>query len=599
MDRPRSTITLVLFLGALVWSCSDGAPVDDVGDLAFPLVEPGSDEELGMIAFVNAKETTAALLDDDVALDRRAAANIIARRDGPDGIFGTSDDEPFTSVSDLDTVAWVGPTALERILAFARDNGWIGQGAVSREAAILALVNAPETTVAVLDDEVPLDKRAASNIIQHRDGPDGAYGTADDQPFKTLAELDAIPYVGKSALDKLASYALANGYGQSREVPDAGCAIISEVVEGSGNYNKAVEITNCGDAPLALDSVGLCLVRNDDTSCTVTAGVGQGSLAPGATWVVCRSRRTAPSDPFPGLVAACDHEIGTVASFNGDDRLVLFSDRDQDGALGDEPLHDVFGDIATRPSTTIWSDAAFRRCDLTPHTSGPFDVETFIRTELGQASLYDHLGVAPTQSCGEVPPASAGDDCLDHEACEEGLRCYGRPSDGSTPFGKCVDPTPVPGQGAHCDRYTQCSEGLICAGWTLWGEGTCVPSWMAARFEAAGPHAIADPPSGGIASSVVVYGLASVPVDLEVVVNIDHPRPTDLRVTLIDPNGAQAVLWDRSAELETWSRSFVTSGGISRDDQVNGRWQLRFEDLVAGQTGSLVRWKLFVVSRFD
>jgi subtilisin-like proprotein convertase family protein len=97
-----------------------------------------------------------------------------------------------------------------------------------------------------------------------------------------------------------------------------------------------------------------------------------------------------------------------------------------------------------------------------------------------------------------------------------------------------------------------------------------------------------------------VYGLASVPVDIEVVARIDHPRRTDLRVTLIDPNGAEAVLWDRTTELAEWNRSFVTSGGISRDDQVNGRWSLRVEDLVAGGgEGTLVSWSLFIVSRWD
>ncbi len=230
--------------------------------------------------------------------------------------------------------------------------------------------------------------------------------------------------------------------------------------------------------------------------------------------------------------------------------------------------------------------------------SGPFDVSQYFIT--APASHYDNLGVPPTNDCGVGHLGGEGDDCLDHAHCGDGLRCYGVPHDGSGHYGKCIDTTPIPGEGASCDQWTPCADGLICAGWTLWGEGTCNPQWMAQRFEFESSLAIHDVPAGGIAPWVVVYGLASVPVDIEVVVHIDHPRPQDLRVTLVDPNGDSAVLWDRSPELAEWNRSFVTTGGISRDDEVNGRWHLRVEDMVAGGgEGTFLSWSLFVVSRWD
>ncbi|MCA9622102.1 MAG: hypothetical protein KC731_23925, partial [Myxococcales bacterium] len=63
-----------------------------------------------------------------------------------------------------------------------------------------------------LDDEVGLDKRAAENIIAHRDGADALPETSDDDLFESIAELDAVPYVGDTALALLAAYAVANGY---------------------------------------------------------------------------------------------------------------------------------------------------------------------------------------------------------------------------------------------------------------------------------------------------------------------------------------------------------------------------------------------------
>jgi DNA uptake protein ComE-like DNA-binding protein len=77
-------------------------------------------------------------------------------------------------------------------------------------ARVLAFVNYPGTDVAVLDEQVGLDSRAAQNIVTRRDGADGVTPSADDVPFATLADLDAISYVGDAALQKLQAYSLAN-----------------------------------------------------------------------------------------------------------------------------------------------------------------------------------------------------------------------------------------------------------------------------------------------------------------------------------------------------------------------------------------------------
>ena len=75
---------------------------------------------------------------------------------------------------------------------------------------ILDFVNYPTTTEAVLDGNVRLDVRAAKAIIAKRNGVDGTYPSNDDVPFATLAQLDAISYVGDSAFTKLDAYARMN-----------------------------------------------------------------------------------------------------------------------------------------------------------------------------------------------------------------------------------------------------------------------------------------------------------------------------------------------------------------------------------------------------
>ncbi len=91
--------------------------------------------------------------------------------------------------------------------SLAKDDG--SPFSPAERAGALALVNTAATSV--LDEDVPLDVRAAEGIVAHRDGSDGLHGTADDNAFDDLAELDAIPYVGPKALERLVAYADALG----------------------------------------------------------------------------------------------------------------------------------------------------------------------------------------------------------------------------------------------------------------------------------------------------------------------------------------------------------------------------------------------------
>ncbi len=91
---------------------------------------------------------------------------------------------------------------------------------VSDAHLVLELVNYPGTDLVLLDEIIDLDVRAARGIIAHRDGVDGIAPSLDDRPFQTIAELDAISYVGDSAFTKLHAYAVTH------PVPSA------EIVEG-------------------------------------------------------------------------------------------------------------------------------------------------------------------------------------------------------------------------------------------------------------------------------------------------------------------------------------------------------------------------------
>lgn len=81
--------------------------------------------------------------------------------------------------------------------------------------SVLALVNARSTTREVLTAEGGLTAPTAAAIVARRDGADATPGTADDDLYDTLAELDAVRGVGPATLNRLLALAKKKGFGAS------------------------------------------------------------------------------------------------------------------------------------------------------------------------------------------------------------------------------------------------------------------------------------------------------------------------------------------------------------------------------------------------
>ncbi|MCP4503203.1 MAG: hypothetical protein GY822_24975 [Deltaproteobacteria bacterium] len=81
------------------------------------------------------------------------------------------------------------------------------------EQAVLDFLNDDATTFEILDIDVNLDARAARYLIEAKAGEDGEKGSVDDVAFTSIAQVDAVKYVGNAALQSLADFALAHGYG--------------------------------------------------------------------------------------------------------------------------------------------------------------------------------------------------------------------------------------------------------------------------------------------------------------------------------------------------------------------------------------------------
>lgn len=192
---------LLLAVGCGPFEPMQGPALQELGERALVADSP---EANGVLAFLNDRGTSVDVLDHDVALDARAAHNLITHRDGPDGIYGTSDDDLFDDIHEVDAVRWVGKATIARLADYAQAAGWIvteglggtydGVHFTDQEAeATLALANEAESDW--LDDTLGLDRRAVAGIV-------------DARPLSGLDALAAVPWVGESALRRLRAAAL-------------------------------------------------------------------------------------------------------------------------------------------------------------------------------------------------------------------------------------------------------------------------------------------------------------------------------------------------------------------------------------------------------
>lgn len=159
-----------------------------------------------LVVFLNDVTTTEEKLDNEVKLISTAARNLIAHRNGADGVHGTTDDNPFDDEAEVDSVKYVGASTIQAIRDWIAANNWQPPVPLDKDSRLLAFINHPTTTVEVLYAQAGLSSRAAGNIISHRDGPDLQPGTDDDDRFETIKELDDIAYVGAKSMELLYTF---------------------------------------------------------------------------------------------------------------------------------------------------------------------------------------------------------------------------------------------------------------------------------------------------------------------------------------------------------------------------------------------------------
>ncbi len=247
--------------------------------------------------------------------------------------------------------------------------------------------------------------------------------------------------------------------------------------------------------------------------------------------------------------------------------------------------------------------------------AGDTSVGAFFRT--GTTQMVAEIGdgdISPPGTFGtgcDVPMGPGGNLCSTNDDCATGFRCTGTIDDENasmSPLGLCID-TDVPSSFDSCSSLRDCDQGY-CAGLIAFdGDGMCSPPWMFAERSAT--ETLQVPDAGSARSDVLIYGQATVPVDLMLTLDLFHDVDTqNLTVELLIPGPSDGTD-DERPRITVWptagvSTAHPTGGRVSLpvrafgDESINGAWTVIVTDDTAdGASGGVFGWELAFSSRFD
>jgi DNA uptake protein ComE-like DNA-binding protein len=240
-----ATTLLLAALGMGATGCLvDAQESEDVSASTMGLT---SEETAILLAFVNDPATTVGVLDVDVDLDSRAANNIVAHRDGLDGVAGSADDDLFGTIYELDGVPYVGETALQNIRDYALAHApppppEVVEGIAFTSEQVAAVIwGVNKATLAELDYDAALERRAAENLFAGK-------------PYTSIGEMGPLAYVGPTALTALRDHAAAWSAEKSAGLPTDE-PVVDEPVAGqpqAGTYDGVVFDEATAQAALAI-----------------------------------------------------------------------------------------------------------------------------------------------------------------------------------------------------------------------------------------------------------------------------------------------------------------------------------------------------------
>lgn len=210
------------------------------------------------------------------------------------------------------------------------------------------------------------------------------------------------------------------------------------------------------------------------------------------------------------------------------------------------------------------------------------------RDETGKRARTDVTWTEPDDDCSvfDVPLVATGFAVVDPFPSKP------RPGGGTelNDFFSCARGVE---EGMSCSRSEPCKTGLLCYGLTRGPEGVCEANTLHQVVAFDGGQ-IPDG-SGSYDVDLEVTGLPGTDADVLLALVIDHPRPADLVVTLVNPAAREVTVLNHTT-LPPNTEFYLGVPGFSGNDDAAGTWTLRVSDTVNGSSGSIGASRLEVAS---
>jgi Proprotein convertase P-domain len=208
-------------------------------------------------------------------------------------------------------------------------------------------------------------------------------------------------------------------------------------------------------------------------------------------------------------------------------------------------------------------------------------------TDMGLADIQD----GDLYQC-KADPGPGGENCdgyFSPSTCTSPLVCAGPAIQGTN--GLCSLITPVANDGAPCSMDLDCGPDAYCT-----NIGICISPWKTGVFS---DIAFAPLVDGAILSrTILVKGLATVPMNGVIDLVIHHPDTSQLTVTMTNPLGTEIPVFQGNPGGQDLVLEAVPILAPS-DEPINGEWTLNIKDASGGNTAWLSHWRLFFTSRWD
>ncbi|HPN30194.1 MAG TPA: hypothetical protein PKY81_04490 [bacterium] len=259
ISPPLQKIKIIFILLILFNIISCGKNNESPGDSKDSVISRAPQNPYKLLQFINHWSTNTDVLKYSVGLDITQSENIKNYKKGIDGIYGTSDDEYIDSISELDSIPYIGQGSLDRIDSYAI-NVW--NDTISKKipdyAYALNYLNHRTISLDKIEDIINLVSPSSDSLYIYRAGTDMDMGTIDDNYFSNMYEVQQLKGIGTYSFNQILKTC------SGRNIQGVENIYASEIVWGKNEMSETGVLQISGKIELKSGVTRNNIIKNSD-----------------------------------------------------------------------------------------------------------------------------------------------------------------------------------------------------------------------------------------------------------------------------------------------------------------------------------------------